>query len=87
MAAYLGLVPRQHSSGGKARLGHISKRGDRYVRTLIIHGARAVLNACQNKTDRRSQWLQGGVGETKPEHRDGGAGEQECPYSMGAAES
>lgn len=59
MAAYLGLVPRQHSSGGKARLGHISKRGDRYVRTLIIHGARAVLNACQNKTDRRSQWLQG----------------------------
>ncbi|SQI95685.1 transposase, IS110 family [Klebsiella oxytoca] len=44
---------------GKARLGHISKRGDRYVRTLIIHGARAVLNACQNKTDRRSQWLQG----------------------------
>ncbi|MGN2429258.1 IS110 family transposase [Klebsiella electrica] len=58
MAAYLGLVPRQHSSGGKERLGHISKRGDSYLRTLIIHGARAVLNACQNKTDRRSQWLQ-----------------------------
>ena len=58
MAAYLGLVPRQHSSGGKARLGSVSKRGDSYLRTLIIHGARAVLNACPNKTDRRSQWLQ-----------------------------
>ena len=39
MAAYLGLVPRQHSSGGKARLGYISKRGP-LLRTLIIHGAR-----------------------------------------------
>ncbi|ECI4078979.1 IS110 family transposase, partial [Salmonella enterica subsp. salamae] len=42
MAAWLGLVPRQHSSGGKNRLGHISKRGDSYLRTLLIHGARAV---------------------------------------------
>lgn len=58
MAAYLGLVPRQHSSGGKERLGHISKRGDSYLRMLIIHGARAVLNTCKNKTDRPRQWLQ-----------------------------
>jgi transposase len=58
MAAWLGLVPRQHSSGGKARLGHISKRGDSYLRTLLIHGARAVLNTCGHKEDRRSQWLQ-----------------------------
>ncbi|EGE4656962.1 IS110 family transposase [Salmonella bongori] len=57
MAAWLGLVPRQHSSGGKSRLGHISKRGDSYLRTLLIHGARAVLNACGHKEDRRSQWL------------------------------
>lgn len=57
MAAYIGLVPRQHSSGGKEQLGHISKRGDSYLRTLLIHGARAVLNACKTKTDRRSQWL------------------------------
>lgn len=57
MAAYLGLVPRQHSSGGKERLGHISKRGDSYVRTLLIHGARSVLKACKEKTDRRSEWL------------------------------
>lgn len=58
MAAWLGLVPRQHSSGGKTKMGHISKRGDSYLRTLLIHGARAVLNACDHKEDRRSRWLQ-----------------------------
>ena len=56
-AAWLGLVPRQHSSGGKERLGAINKRGDSYLRTLLIHGARAVLRHCQDKADRRSQWL------------------------------
>ncbi len=56
MAAWLGLVPRQHSSGGKTKMGHISKRGDSYLRTLLIHGARAVLNACDHKEDRRSRW-------------------------------
>lgn len=58
MSAFIGLVPRQHSSGGKERLGHISKRGDSYLRTLIIHGARAVLRFSGGKTDRRSLWLQ-----------------------------
>jgi len=57
-AAWLGLVPRQHSSGGKERLGSISKRGDIYLRTLLIHGSRAVLRHCQGKEDRRSVWLQ-----------------------------
>ncbi len=57
MAAWLGLTPNQHSSGGKNRLGHISKRGDKYVRMLLIHGARAVLNAAENKTDGRSRWV------------------------------
>ncbi|GAB3479756.1 IS110 family RNA-guided transposase [Azotobacter salinestris] len=56
-AAWLGLVPRQHSSGGKERLGAITKRGDIYLRTLLIHGARAVLQHCRDKADRRSQWL------------------------------
>ena len=46
-AAYLGLVPRQSGTGGKVRLGNISKRGDAYVRTLLIHGARSVL--CHTK--------------------------------------
>lgn len=58
LAAWLGLVPSQHSSGGKERLGHISKRGDTYLRTLLIHGARAALNASGNKEDRRSRWAQ-----------------------------
>jgi transposase len=56
-AAWLGLVPKQHSSGGKARLFGISKRGDRYLRTMLIHGARAVLGRSTGKTDTRSQWI------------------------------
>jgi transposase len=57
LAAWLGLVPNQHSSGGKERLSSISKRGDAYLRTLLIHGARAVVNTCTNKTDRKSEWI------------------------------
>jgi transposase len=56
-AAWLGLVPRQRSSSGKARLFGISKRGDRYLRTLMIHGARAVLGKAGGKQDQRSQWI------------------------------
>jgi transposase len=59
LSAWLGLVPRQHSSGGKERLGGISKRGDAYLRTLLIHGARAVVNACKDKSDRKSAWIKG----------------------------
>lgn len=51
----LGLVPRQRSSGGKARMLGISKRGDRTIRTLMIHGARAVLARAHGKEDARSQ--------------------------------
>lgn len=58
LAAWLGLVPRQYSSGGKARLQGISKRGDTYLRTLLIHGARTVLQYAAGKTDQRSRWLQ-----------------------------
>jgi len=57
LAAWLGLTPREHSSGGKQHLGGISKQGDTYVRTLLIHGARAALNAAANKTDPRSRWV------------------------------
>jgi transposase len=56
-AAWLGLVPKQRSSGGRARLVGISKRGDRYLRTLMIHGARAVLGRAGGKQDPRSLWL------------------------------
>jgi transposase len=47
-AAWLGLVPKQYSTGGKTRLGRISKRGDVYLRTLLIHGTRAVLCAAKS---------------------------------------
>lgn len=57
-AAWLGLVPRQHSSGGKDTLLGISKRGNTYLRTLFIHGARAVLRCCSTKSDRFSRWAQ-----------------------------
>ena len=56
VSAWLGLVPKQHSSGNKVRLGGISKRGDRYLRTLLIHGARSALKGCENKLDKKNQW-------------------------------
>lgn len=55
-AAWLGLVPRQHSTGGKTRLGRITKRGDAYLRTLLMLGARAVLQTAAQKSDRLSRW-------------------------------
>jgi Transposase and inactivated derivatives len=59
LAAWPGLTPRQHSSGGKDCLLGISKRGDAYLRTLLIHGARSVLKVAGKKDDPRSRWLQG----------------------------
>ena len=57
-AAALGVVPRQQSSGGKALLLGISKRGDAYVRSLLIHGARSVVRCADTKQDRLSLWIQ-----------------------------
>jgi len=57
-AARVGVVPRQHSSGDKQVLLGISKRGNRSLRTLLIHGARAVLKYCSDKSDPLSLWLQ-----------------------------
>lgn len=56
LAAWLGLVPRQSSSGGKQALLGISKRGDTYLRTLLIHGARAVIRFAENKAEPDS-WI------------------------------
>jgi len=55
-AAWLGLTPRQHSSGGKPRLGHISRRGDAYLRCLLVQGARSVLLTAMRHSDRLSRW-------------------------------
>ena len=57
LAAWLGLVPRQHSSGGKQVLLGISKRGDTYLRTLLIHGARAVIRVAERKVGHADSWL------------------------------
>ena len=59
LAAWLGLVPRQHSTGGRDRLLGISKRGDVYLRQLLIHGARAVLRWVERKDDPTSRWATG----------------------------
>lgn len=56
-AAWLGLVPRQHSSGGKQKLFGITKRGNSYLRMLLVHGARAVLQQATHRDDPLSQWI------------------------------
>jgi transposase len=56
LSAWLGLVPRQYSTGGKPRLLGISKRGDVYLRSILIHGARAALRVIDNKEDAKSRW-------------------------------
>jgi transposase len=56
-AAWLGLTPRQHSSGGKTRLGHVTRRGDAYLRCLLVQGARSVLHTAMRHTDRMSRWV------------------------------
>lgn len=56
-AAWLGLVPRQYSSGGETRHGRITKRGDGYLRKLLIHGARALMRHLQGREDPKSRWV------------------------------
>src|SRR5207247_9332362 len=57
LAAWLGIVPRQHSTGGKPVLLGISKRGDSYLRTLLIHGARAVIAQVERHPEHADEWL------------------------------
>ena len=57
VSAALGLVPKQHSTGGKTLLLGISKRGDRYLRSLLVHGARSVVRLAANKDDALSRWI------------------------------
>lgn len=56
-AAWLGLVPRHSGTGGKNIVGSISRRGDPYIRTLLVHGARSTVNYAAKRTDTRSRWL------------------------------
>lgn len=66
LAAWLGRVPRQHSSGGKSTLLGISKRGDSYLRRLLIHGARAVIGVAEGKRGYAESWLAGLIGRRNP---------------------
>jgi transposase len=66
LAAWLGLVPRQHSSGGKSTLLGISKRGDTYLRMLLIHGARSVIRVAEGKVGYAQSWLGRLIGRRHP---------------------
>ncbi|QAS62754.1 transposase [Klebsiella michiganensis] len=57
LAAWLGLTPSQYSSGGKSKLGRITKAGDSYLRTLLVQGARSVLIGAEKRTDLFSRWV------------------------------
>ncbi len=61
-AAWLGLVPKQHATGGKQNLLGISKRGDGYLRKLLVHGARSVIRVEERKADKADGWLSGLLG-------------------------
>jgi len=67
-SANLGLVPKEHSSGGQQRLGGITKRGNRYLRRLLIQGAWSVLRNAQRSTDRLSRWAVA-VSERRGKHK------------------
>ena len=58
LAAWIGLVPRQYTTGGKPRLGGIGKRGNQYLRRQLIHGARSVLIRIAGRSDQRAKWAQ-----------------------------
>ncbi len=66
LAAWMGLVPRQHSSGGKQVLLGISKRGDVYLRTLMIHGARSVIRVAPGRAGHEDSWLGKLMGRSSP---------------------
>ena len=85
LSAWLGLVPRQHSSGGKPTLLGISKRGDVYLRTLLIHGARSAILAAQRKAVNTNVWLTGLLEPPSPEHCSRRAGQQERAHGLGVA--
>jgi transposase len=86
-AAWLGLTPRQNSSGGKTKLGSISKRGDVTLRTLLIHGTRSALRLTAGKTDRKSVWAEALKGTPLRQRGRRRPRRQKCTYHLGHAVS
>jgi transposase len=78
-AACLGLVPAHKGTGGKTRVGHLSKRGDPYLRTLLIHGARAVIQHAKHKP----QWLEQMLARRAVQRGGGGSGQQDGSHGVG----
>ena len=83
--AWLGLVPRQHSSGGKTSLGGITKRGDDYLRTLLIQGAKSAVHKARPDGDGLQRWIVQLKERVGLAESGGGAGQQECPHPVGGA--
>jgi transposase len=88
-AAWLGLVPKQHSTGGKTRLGRITKRGDAYLRTLLILGAKSALQAALRKPPearhRLQHWIVAVFGRIGYHKTTGGNCQQARPHYLGVA--
>ena len=82
-SAWIGLVPKQHSSGGKDRLGSISKQGDRYLRSLFVAGALAVIRYAKIHGTKHRPWLSGIVGAAADEGRRHRACQQDRPDGLG----
>jgi transposase len=59
LAAWIGLVPRQYTTGGKPKLGGIGRRANHYLRRQIVHGARAVMSQAGRRSDPRAEWMKG----------------------------
>ena len=82
-SAWIGLVPKQHSSGGKDRLGSISKRGDRYLRFLFVAGALAVIRYAKIHGTKHRPWLYSIAGAAPHQGRRHRACQQDRPDGMG----
>jgi len=83
LAAWLGLVPRQHSTGGKARLLGISKRGDPYLRRLFVHGGRAVFARVKRERHQFGGLARPTRSPITAEHRYRRDGQQDCAHGLG----
>jgi transposase len=83
VSAWLSLVPRQNSSGGKSTLPGMSKRGDAYLRTLLIHGARSAILAAKNKVDNTQGWLTNLLKRRHPEYCRRGTWQQKRTHRVG----
>jgi len=82
-SAWIGLVPKQHSSGGKHRLGSISKQGDRYLRSLFVAGALARHPLCQDPRHQHRPWLTALLAQRPDQGRRHRACQQACPNGLG----